>query len=152
MSTQVKGTWTRDEIEAEFAKYREVAAAAAASGDWRAWADLFTEDATYVEHHFGTLTGREAIFEWITKTMADPPNSDMTSFPVEWWVIDEAKGWVVCAIQNRMRDPGDGSVHQAVNWTRLAYAGNGQWSCEEDIYNPNEFGTMIQGWFKARTG
>jgi hypothetical protein len=65
-------------------------------------------------------------------------------------VIDEERGWVVCAIWNVMRDPGDGSVHRAVNWTMLHYAGDGRFSYEEDVYNPAEFGTMIEGWLAAR--
>jgi hypothetical protein len=48
-----------------------------------------------------------------------------------------------------MVDPGDGSLHQAYNFTLLKYAGNGKWSFEEDIYNPTHFGTMMKGWFAA---
>jgi uncharacterized protein (TIGR02246 family) len=143
-------TYTRAEIQAAFDKFQSVAAAAAAANEWRAWADLFTEDAEYVEHHFGKFHGREAIFEWITATMHTPPNDEMNAFPIEWYVIDEEKGWVVCCVQNRMRDPGDGSIHQEGNWTLLKYAGNDQWSYEEDLYNPLEFGKMIEGWFAAK--
>jgi uncharacterized protein (TIGR02246 family) len=127
----------------------ERAARAAATGDWREWADQFTDDATYIEHHLGRFTGSKEIFDWISSTMATPPNSDMNAFPVEWYVIDEDKGWVVCAIANRMRDVGDGRVHQAVNWSLLKYAGDGKWSYEEDLYNPNEFAEMITGWYRA---
>lgn len=143
-------TFTRSEIEQAFSHYQEVAAKAASSGDWAPWAELFTEDATYVEHHFGTYNGRAAILRWISETMAMPPNDSMTSFPVAWYVIDEARGWVVCAIDNVMKDPGNGSDHRAVNWTLLKYAGNGQWSWEEDLYNPAEFETMLKGWFAAK--
>ena len=38
-------TITRDEVEAEFAKY----VARGAANDWSAWADQFTPDARYVE-------------------------------------------------------------------------------------------------------
>jgi len=143
-------TFTRQEIEDAFANYQAVAAKAAAANEWRAWADLFTEDAEYVEHHFGKFKGREAIFNWITSTMHTPPNDEMNAFPIEWYVIDDQKGWVVCCVQNRMRDPGDGSVHQEANWTLLKYAGGNQWSYEEDMYNPMEFGKMMEGWFAAK--
>jgi hypothetical protein len=143
-------TFTRQEIEDAFANYQAVAAKAAAANEWRAWADLFTEDAEYVEHHFGRFHGREAIFNWITSTMHTPPNDEMNAFPIEWYVVDDQKGWVVCCVQNRMRDPGDGSVHQEANWTLLKYAGANQWSYEEDMYNPIEFGKMIEGWFAAK--
>jgi ketosteroid isomerase-like protein len=142
--------FTRDEMERAFLHYQQVAAEAARSSDWRAWADLFTEDATYFEHHFGEMHGREEIYNWISETMQTAPNNEMTSFPIDWYVIDEAKGWVICQVLNRMRDVGDGSVHQAANWTLLKYAGHDQWSYEEDMYNPNEFATMITGWLQAR--
>jgi hypothetical protein len=144
------GEFTRDEIERAYAHYRQTAAEAGASGDWDPWADLFTEDAEYFEHLYGTFQGREAIRAWIKQTMAEFPNVEMTEFPAEWWVIDEERGWVVCAVWNRMQDLGDGVKHQAINWSLLKYAGNDQWSYEEDIYNVDEFGQMIQGYMKAR--
>jgi hypothetical protein len=142
--------YDRSEIEDAFRHFQEVAATAGATGDWNPWAELFTEDAEYVEHLYGSFHGREAIRKWITDTMATPPNDEMTSFPVEWYVIDEARGWVLCAVWNRMQDIGDGEVHQAINWTRLIYAGGGLWSSEEDIYNPAEFGTMMKRYLTAR--
>ena len=144
------GRFSRAELEVAFDNYRRLAREAGASGDWNAWADQFSEDATYIEHLFGTFGGREAIRRWITTTMAQPPNREMRFFPVEWYVIDEDKGWVVAQIWNRMADPGDGSLHQAYNFTLLKYAGNLQWSYEEDIYNPQPFQTMIRGWFAAK--
>ena len=49
-----------------------------------------------------------------------------------------------------MQDLGDGGVHQAINWSLLKYAGNDEWSYEEDIYNVSEFGTMMEGYLEAR--
>ena len=66
-------------------------------------------------------------------------------------MIDEARGWVLCAIWNQMADPGDGSVHREINWTKLHYAGDGKFSYEEDIYNPSEFAAMIKGWLATKT-
>ena len=40
--------------------------------------------------------------------------------------------------------------HPEINWTMLHYAGNGLFSYEEDIYNPNEFGVMVGAYLKAR--
>jgi hypothetical protein len=144
------GNWSRDEIEQAFAEYQRRAAEAGASGEWRGWADLFTDDATYIEHHYGTFTGRDAIYEWIGSTMSEYPGRDMPEFPIEWYVIDDERGWVVCQVWNRMRDPGDGSVHQEYNFTLLKYAGDGKWSYEEDIYNPLRFGAMVAEWEAAR--
>ena len=144
------GRFSRAELEEAFENYQQTALEAGTSGDWTKWADLFTEDATYIEHLFGTLGGREAIRNWISKTMSETPNDQMKYFPVEWYIIDEEKGWVVAQVWNRMVDPGDGSLHQAYNYTLLKYAGNGKWSHEEDIYNPAHFQTMVVGWLKLR--
>ena len=47
-------------MKSPFQKYQETALAAGTSGDWNPWADLFTQDATYVEHLFGEFGGRFA--------------------------------------------------------------------------------------------
>jgi hypothetical protein len=145
------GRWSRAELEEAFDNYQRVALEAGMSGDWNPWADQFTEDATYVEHLFGTFGGREAIRRWITATMAESPGNEMKYFPIEWYIIDEERGWVVCQVWNRMVDPGDGSLHQAYNFTLLKYAGDDKWSYEEDIYNPKPFGEMVKGWLAVRS-
>ena len=117
------GRWSRNELEEEFEKYQARALKAGMTHDWREWADQFTEDATYIEHHFGTLGGREAIYNWIQGTMDTWPNNEMIYYPIDWYVIDEEKGWIVCRVLNRMADPGDGSVHEEGNFTLLKYAG-----------------------------
>jgi uncharacterized protein (TIGR02246 family) len=142
--------FTREEIENAFQEFQRVGLEAGTSGNWDPWADLFTEDATYVEHHYGVLGGREAIRKWINKVMHEPPVDEMKYFPIEWYVIDEDRGWVVCQVWNRMSDPGDGSLHQAYNFTLLKYAGDGTWSYEEDIYNPKEFEEMITRWLETK--
>jgi hypothetical protein len=144
------GRWSRQELEDAFQHYQDVARAAGTSGDWGPFADVFTEDATYIEHHYGTLGGREAIRRWISSTMSTYPGNEMPHFPIEWYIIDEDRGWVVCQVWNRMADPGDGSLHQAYNFTLLKYAGNDLWSYEEDIYNPMSFGTMVKEWTDRR--
>jgi hypothetical protein len=144
------GRWSRDEIEDAFAAYQKAGLEAGRTGDWGPWADMFTEDATYIEHHYGTVGGREAIRTWITSAMSTFPGDTMPHFPIEWYMIDEEKGWVVCQVWNRMADPGDGSLHQAYNFTLLKYAGDGMWSYEEDIYNPASFATMVRGWITRK--
>jgi hypothetical protein len=140
------GEYTREELERAFEQYQANAAEAGRTGDWAKWAEEFTEDAVYIEHHYGRFEGRAAIRDWITKTMSEFPGSDMPEFPIGWHVVDEEKGWIICQVFNRMRDPGDGSIHEADNVTILHYAGNNQWSYEEDVYNPADFAEMVKGW------
>jgi ketosteroid isomerase-like protein len=143
-------SFSREELEQAFAGYRERAAEAGRTGDWATWAQQFTDDAVYVEHHYGRFEGREAIRTWIVACMGEFPGSAMPEFPVGWWVIDEERGWVICQVFNRMVDPGDGSIHEMDNLTVLHYAGDGMWSYEEDVYNPADFEAMVRGWLDRR--
>jgi len=142
--------FTRAEIEGAFQHFQDAAERSAKSGEWKEWSECFTEDADYYEHLYGRMQGRQAIYEWIQKTMNEPINVEMRSFPIDWYVIDEERGWVLCQVANVMDDPGDGSDHREYNWTLLHYAGDGLFSYEEDMYNPDEFGQMIKGWLKVK--
>jgi hypothetical protein len=139
---------TRDEIELAFAHYCDVREHAIATGDWRRWAALFTEDARYVEHAYGEFRGRQAIADWIVGVMEPFP---MMTFPNDWVVYDPEQGFVVFQCQNRLPHPSDpnGAPFQFPTWTKLDYAGNGLWSCEEDVYNPKKAADVIQAWIKA---
>ena len=143
-------TFSRAEMEREFEAYQERGRIAGHTGDWSPWADQFTEDAVYLEHMYGRFEGREAIRRWITETMAPFPNNQFVLFPIEWAVFDEDRGWIVCEIQNRLTDLGDGSVFQASNFTRLVYAGDGMWSYEEDVYNPQTMADAVKAWMDHR--
>ena len=81
--------------------------------------------------------------------MAEWPNSEMKEFPHDWCVCDEERGWWICQIENRFRDPGDGEVYQAYNLTVLKYAGDMQFSSEEDAYNPANFAPVVKAWIDA---
>jgi hypothetical protein len=143
------GQWSRDEISSEFDAHKEVVVGIGKSWDWSRFADQFTEDATYVEHSFGTFHGREAIRSWIVAQMNVFPGSEMPFYPTTWHSIDEDRGWVFCEFRNRMKDPGDGSIHEQANLSVLKYAGNGLWSYEEDAYNPMNFLPMVRGYLNA---
>jgi ketosteroid isomerase-like protein len=121
---------SRDEVESEFQKFL----ARGEASDWNAWADQFTEDAEYVEHAMGHFHGREEIRKWITETMASV--SGMT-FPIDWHVIDGNRVIMYC--WNVFEPlPGMTGEYKFAVVTILDYAGNGQWSREEDIYNEKE--------------
>jgi hypothetical protein len=144
------GRWSREELQRAHDNFVAVAHRSAQSGDWRAWSELFTEDAEYEEHLYGKFHGREQILAWITKTMSRYPSSHMREFPHDWCVCDEEKGWWICQIQNRFDDPGDGKVYQSPNITILQYAGDMKFRREEDVYNPANFAPVVEAWMAAR--
>jgi hypothetical protein len=144
------GRWTREEIEAAFDRYQAAALKGAQTGNWREWANCFTEDATYHEHLYGRFWGRQRIFEWISETMSREPVTEMKAFPVSWYSIDVDKGWIFAEVMNRMADLGDGKLYQEPNITILHYAGDGLFKYEEDAYNPQNMGEMIKSWLAAR--
>jgi hypothetical protein len=139
---------TRDALGRAFDHYCAVREQAIASGDWRPWAALFTDDARYVEHAYGTFVGRDAIRDWIVGVMEPFPTM---TFPNDWVVMDPAQGFLVFQCQNRLPHPTDpaGPPFQFPTWTKLDYAGAGLWSCEEDVYNPKEAADVIQAWIRA---
>lgn len=144
------GRWSREELETAFDNYQQAALKGAQDGDWRDWADMFTRDATYFEHQYGRFWGRENIFEWITGVMKPFPACHMTAFPMEWYSIDEDKGWIICKVLNRMEDLGDGKIYEEPNITILHYAGEGLFSYEEDAYDRQRMGEMVVAWIKAK--
>jgi hypothetical protein len=134
-----------EEVEAEFEKYRQRGQLAVETGDWNQWADQFTTDARYLEHHYGRFEGQDAIREWINGVMQPFPTME---FPVTWKTIDGNR--VVALIPNVLPDPtgGDGDFGFDVN-VILHYAGDGKWSYEEDVYNPREAQEAIDRWLAA---
>lgn len=143
------GKFAKIEIEEAVNHYTEVAAGCSASGDWRPFADLFTEDVVYTEHHYGVFHGREAVREWIVDVMAPFPHM---RFPSEWIAYDEDNDAVVIMIKNLLDHPTDsnGEPFWFPNWTRLVYAGDGLFSSEEDIYNPNrDAPRVVAEWMRA---
>jgi ketosteroid isomerase-like protein len=135
----------RAEVEAEFEAYRARGQRAVETGDWAEWAAQFTEDARYLEHHYGRFEGRAAITEWITGVMQPFPDMD---FPVEYRLIEGNR--VVSVIQNRLPDPAGGDDHhQFPAAVILHYAGDGMWSYEEDVYNPDEAPAVVMAWVEA---
>ena len=67
-----------DELRTAYEDLLRVSEECAAAGDFNAYAELFTEDCTYVEHVFGEMHGREAVREWIVPLMKEPLNAVMT--------------------------------------------------------------------------
>lgn len=141
--------FSRAELEDALATYNAARDRASETGDWNIWAELFTEDAHYIEHAYGEMRGREAIRDWITGVMAPFPRM---TFPQDWVVFDEERGAIVFQCQNAFPAPfdPDGKPYSFPNWTRLVYAGNGRFSSEEDIYNPRrDAPAVVRAWREA---
>ena len=145
------GRFSREEIDAAFQHFQEAADQSAKSGDWRAWSECFTEDADYYEHHYGKMHGRAG-------DLRVDPGHDDGSRPSRTCATSRSTGTsstrtgagCSCSVWNEMDDPGDGSLHREYNWTMLHYAGDGRFSYEEDLYNPVEFGRMVQRWHEVK--
>ena len=136
-------------LQAAFDRYVAQVEQISVSRDWSAFADMFAEDATYCEHAYGDFTGREEIREWVTKTMTGFPATEMIAFPPAWSILDLSTNRVICEVRNIMRDPGDGSVHEASNITILTFDDEGNLIHEEDIYNPQKFADMTRDWCRV---
>jgi len=142
-------TYSREELQQALAVYNKARDDSSRTGDWSIWASVFTEDALYIEHAYGEFRGRDAIRDWITKVMAPFPHM---TFPQDWVAFDEDQGAIVFQCQNRLEHPTDpqGAPFQFPSWTRLIYAGNGRFSCEEDVYNPlRDANRVVAAWLKA---
>ncbi|MBN3512453.1 nuclear transport factor 2 family protein [Mycolicibacterium septicum] len=140
--------FTRDELAGALDHYTKTVEVCSKTGDWAPFADLFTEDVTYIEHAYGVFEGREAVREWITATMAPFPHM---CFPHTWVAFDEENGAIVMEILNVLDHPTEpGREFGFPNVTRLVYAGDNLFSSEEDVYNPNRDAPRTVGaWLKA---
>lgn len=76
------------------------------------------------------------------------PGRVMTGFPLAWQVVDPETSRLICEVRNPMPDPGDGTLLEESNLTIMTYAGDGLFSCEEDVYNPLRFHAMSMTWAK----
>ncbi len=156
-SHEGRGPYSKAELDQAWAHFQEVGqrgSKEAEGGDWgpfvERWGNLFTEDVTFIDHTFGVMHGRDEVKAWMARLMKIEPFDTQMVFEIEWVVFDYERGWVNYKLWNRMRDPGDGSVHQAALFSHLRYGGDNQWCFEEDIYNPTEMAKMVAEWSAAK--
>jgi hypothetical protein len=97
--------------------------------DWVAWSRLFTDDATYDDHFWGTFTGPAEIERFLETTMS---GSAHVYAALKWYAIGE-DGRVVYENSNRADhpDPSKGCL-DFPSLQVITYAGDGKWSSEED--------------------
>lgn len=141
------GKFTRQELEEALQIYNEAHQEASETGDWATWAEIFTEDATYIEHAYGEFHGRQAIKEWITAVMAPFPHM---TFAHAWYCIDEENDAFIFCAPNVVPHPTDPNKKFSFDsWSRVIYAGNGKFSSHEDIYNPIRAAEALGEWIAA---
>lgn len=134
----------RSEVEAALAELRN----RITRREWDGWAELFTEDARYADHHRGTFQGRQAIAEWACSARAGSP---ALTFAVEWSVIEGNRA--VLYVWHLLPDPaGRARAFAFPVVTVLEYAGGGRWSSGEDFYNPVEEERVLAEWRAAGGG
>jgi ketosteroid isomerase-like protein len=136
------GEFGREEIRAAW----ENRMALQDADDWHGFGMTFTQDAVYLEHHEGNFRGRDAILDWLVPVMKQ---CEGWTYPVEWVAIDGDR--VIHKWQNRL--PGkraDGSHYEFAGITIMLYAGRGQFSFQEDIYNWEEALALLKEWAADR--
>jgi ketosteroid isomerase-like protein len=139
-------TFTHEQLVEAHDHFMALSQAAQERGNWEEYCDLFTEDALYIEHSLGTFHGREEIKQWLIPAMTAWSHM---SFPLQWRTFDEERGLVVFGVGNVLPDVDGNGPYSVDSWTLLEYAGNNQWSREEDIYNPDTLLTMMARWCDA---
>jgi len=135
----------REEVQKALDAYLSVKAKAdAAEVGWDALADLFTEEATFIDPSWGRSEGREAIRQFMHDSMQ---GLDDWTFPNEWTAIEGDH--VIIKFLNRLpgRRP-DGTYYEVPGVQILTYAGNGKFSREEDIFNMVHVMELVEesGW------
>jgi hypothetical protein len=151
-SEPARGVFSRDEVEAAFNEYVR----RANINDWNLYADMFTEECVYIDHHFGTFRSPEAIKRWMNPLMATQP--EMRFIP-GWHVVHGDT--VINYNWNRWPNP-DGSCEPydaypndfaAIDYryqfpcvTMNRYAGDGLFWFEEDIYSPSAYLEIRAAW------
>jgi hypothetical protein len=138
--------YSREELVGAHDHFIAVSRAAQDSGQWQHYCELFTEHAVYVEHFLGTYHGREAIKQWLIPAMSA---WSQMRYPLRWRTFNEDDGLVVFAVGNDMPDVDGNGPYSVESWTLLQYAGNNQWSREEDLYNPDTMLKMLGRWCDA---
>ncbi|AFC42684.1 MULTISPECIES: nuclear transport factor 2 family protein [Mycobacterium] len=127
----MKTTADVEEVEREFRRYFMTGPVLE---DWHAWAHLFTEDATYFDHFYGTFTGPAEITKFLEGTMGAAPQ---VYSPLVWYVVDGAR--VAYKVVNRADNPEPGGAPiDFPSYQFIEYAGGGKWRSEEDVWIPAE--------------
>jgi hypothetical protein len=130
------------EVEREFRRYFMTGPVLE---DWQAWAHLFTDDATYFDHFYGTFTGPDEITKFLEGTMGAAPQ---VYSPLVWYVVDGTR--VAYKVFNRADNPEPGGPPiDFPSYQFIEYAGGGKWRSEEDVWVLAEMKQFAQRYAEA---
>jgi hypothetical protein len=114
--------------------------------DWVAWSQLFTDDATYNDHFWGTFHGPAEIQRFLEGTMSFAAH---VYSPLVWYVIDGRR--IVYKVQNRADNPVPGGAALEFGSLQvIEYAGDGKWASEDDWWTVREMKLFNQRYAAAR--
>jgi ketosteroid isomerase-like protein len=125
--------YPREEVQAAVERYHELRRRidAGEESGFEVLADLYTEDAVYIDGAWGRIEGREKIAKWLDESMVGLGD---WRFPIEFTAI-EGNDVVVKWTQVIPGTRPDGSPYTQSGYSRLIYAGEGRFRYEEDVYN-----------------
>jgi hypothetical protein len=132
----------RDEVESAFRRYFLTGPV---GEDWVAWSRLFTDDAVYNDHFWGTFGGPAEIQRFLEGMMSFAAH---VYSPLVWYNIDGAQ--VVYQVVNRADNPEPGG--EPIDFPSLQvirYAGEGMWSSEDDWWTVAEMKLFNQRYTSA---
>lgn len=98
--------------------------------NWVEWSKLFTDDAVYTDHFWGTFDGPAEIQRFIEGTMVTAPQVYTV---LDWYAIDGDR--VVYRAINRADNPvAGGPPYDFPSFQFVTYGGAGSWAAEEDVW------------------
>jgi ketosteroid isomerase-like protein len=117
--------WSHEELESAFRTY---VMTGLVNEDWTGWSKLFTDDATYFDHFWGTFRGPSEIERFLETTMSGGAH---VYSPLVWYRV--AGDRVIYEVVNRADHPVEG--REPMDFPSLqviTYGGEGRWSSEHD--------------------
>jgi len=108
---------------------------------WSVLADLFTEDAVYIDPAWGRIDGQDAIRDFFVKSMAGLTGYGWST-PENWIMVDGHR--VVSQWDQILGDREDGTPWLVPGLSILYYAGDGLFCYSHDMLNMTHVGQTLK--------